>query len=124
MFPGESEVPLLANSQDQFLLPLTELKALSDTMNASEMRIYCSVEKTETLDFVNVFLMCFHLNALGGSRTTGEQDCPSLQKFSKCQFFFFFPNENCQILTLPTKIIKKCLEIPSHVSVIALKGFE
>lgn len=90
MFPGESEVPLLANSQDQFLLPLTELTALSDTMNASEMRIYCSVEKTETSDFVNVFLMCFHLNALGGSRTTGEQDCPSLQKFSKCQFSFFF----------------------------------
>lgn len=87
MFPGESEVPLLANSQGHFLLPLTQLKALRDTVNASEMRIFCSAEETETSDFVNVFLMCFHCNSLRGSHTTGEQDCPFLQEFSKCQFF-------------------------------------
>lgn len=38
-------------------------------MNVSEMRGYCSAEDTETLEFINVFLMYFHWKAIWGSPT-------------------------------------------------------
>lgn len=31
-------------------------------MSVSEMRSYCSAEDIEILEFINVFLMCFHWN--------------------------------------------------------------